>query len=269
MYGRDLYLCPSLNQVGSEKAIKEEKSGKSPSKHQHKDTGASRINLTKVQQGFGVLSVVLTSQALSLLGRVLEQNSIFESDDEQVTLAGLDATVVYTHRQRIEKLFTVPVTQLLYHIGTVSYRRSCNLKRIQKNCDGETVSISDSATYYDDDDFSCSEESSAAEDDDDDSEPILGHWFEETITPVEPKSSKSGKSHSNEEEGHGNRISQRNLDISRFVPDKSEPHGYIVLATQIFAFMNDQLLWYPPVMRYTSASLGEHQLALLAAIIKV
>ena len=48
------------------------------------------------------------------------------------------------------------------------------------NC--EQVSISDSATYYDDDDFSCSEESSAAEDDD--SEPILGHWFEETIAPA-------------------------------------------------------------------------------------
>ena len=136
-----MYFLTYFNQVGSEKAIKEEKSGKSPSNHQHKDTRSSRVNLTKVQQVFGVLSV-----ALSLLGKILEQNSIFESDDEQVTLAGWDATAVYTH-QRIEKLFTVTVTQLVYHIGTVSYRRFCNLKRIQKNCDGETVSISDSATY--------------------------------------------------------------------------------------------------------------------------
>ena len=44
------------------------------------------------------------------------------------------------------------------------------------------------------------------------------------------------------------------------VPDKGEPHGYIVLATQIFAFMNDHML--------CSSSLSEHQLVLLAAIIK-
>ena len=85
----------------------------------------------------------------------------------------------------MRRLLDIPFTQLLFNIGTVCYRKSCNLKRMQK-ADGETVSISDSATYYDDDDFSCSEESSPA-DDDDDSEPILGHWFEETITPPEPK----------------------------------------------------------------------------------
>ena len=52
------------------------------------------------------------------------------------------------------------------------------------------------------------------------------------------------------------------------VPDKGEPHGYIVLATQIFAFMNDHMLCSPRLRQYTSTSLSEHQLVLLAAIIK-
>ena len=56
------------------------------------------------------------------------------------------------------------------------------------------------------------------------------------------------------------------------VPDKGEPHGYIVLATQIFAFMNDHMLCSPClrqyIRQYTSTSLSEHQLVLLAAIIK-
>ena len=228
--------------------------------------------MTKVQQGFGALSVVLTSQALTILGKVFEQNLMLEGGDEDgesttdVTAAGLDVTGAYTVRQRSEQLLTLPVTQLLFHIGTVAYRRSCNLKRVQKNSEGETLSVSDSTTYYDDDDFSCSDESSAAEDDDD-SEPILGHWFEETITPPEPKTGRS-KGQTNEADARGAKVAHRNLDISSVVPDKGEPHGYIVLATQIFAFMNDHLLSCAPLVRHTSISLNEPQLALLAAIIK-
>jgi len=113
------------------------------------------------------------------------------------------------------------------------------------------VSISDSATYYDDDDFSCSEESCRA-DDDDDSEPILGHWFEETITPPEPKGGgRTARPNNEENRGGKSKSCHRNLDISSSVPDKGEPHGYIILASQIFAFMNDHLLWSDPLRRYT------------------
>ena len=232
--------------------------------------------MTKIQQGYGGLSVVLTSQALATLEKLLEPNAILETEDVQgsasVTSAGFDISENYSHRQRISRLLSdLPVTQLLFHIATVSYRKSCNLKRIQKNGDGETVSLSDSATYYDDDDFSCSEESSAAEEEeeDDDSEPILGHWFEETITPPEPKSGKSkGGTHDQEDARNASKSCHRNLDIFLTVPDKGEPHGYIVLATQIFAFMNDHMLCSPRLRQYTSTSLSEHQLVLLAAIIK-
>lgn len=186
--------------------------------------------------------------------------------------AVLNVTEDYTHRQRLSRLLSdVPLTQLLFHIATISYRKSCNLKRIQKSGDGETVSLSDSATYYDDDDFSCSEESSAAdEDEDEDSEPILGHWFEETITPPEPKNGdgKGGTAHGSDDARNVSKACHRNLDISLSVPDKGEPHGYIVLATQVFAFMNDHLLWSPHLKEYTASSLTEHQLILLAAVIK-
>jgi len=235
---------------------------------------------------------VLASQALGTLEKLLEPNSSDgddEIEDNSSTLppAGFNVMENYTHAQRMSRLLTdLPLTQMLFHIATVSYRKSCNLKRIQKSGtggDGETVSLSDSATYYDDDDdFSCSEESSAAvvagtaapvDDDDDDSEPILGHWFEETITPPEPKdgskTGKNGTGHGDSEDGRGlAKACQRNTDISLSVPDKGEPHGFIVLAAQVFAFMNDRLLWSTRLRSYTSASLSEHQLALLAAIIR-
>jgi len=234
--------------------------------------------LTKIQQGFGGLSVLLASQALSTMEKFLEPNASLEGlfneaaviSGEQPNLSGFDVADNYTHRQRLSRLLAdIPLTQLLFHIACVSYRKSCNLKRVQKTGDGETVSLSDSATYYDDDDFSCSEESSAAEEDEDeDSEPILGHWFEETITPPEPKTGE-GKGRLNSDDArHPSKAFHRSLDISLSVPDKGEPHGYIILATQIFAFMNDHLLWSPVLKRYTTGSISEHQLILLAAIIK-
>ena len=233
---------------------------------------------------------MLASQALGTLEKLLEPNSSDtdeEADGSLLALAGFDVMENYTHGQRMSRLLAdLPLTQMLFHIATVSYRKSCNLKRIQKSGgggDGETVSLSDSATYYDDDDdFSCSEESSAApvlgttapeDDDDDDSEPILGHWFEETITPPEPKAGsktgKNGTAHGDSEDGRAlAKTGQRNTDISLSVPDKGEPHGFIVLAAQVFAFMNDRLLWSARLRTYTTTSLSEHQLALLAAIIR-
>ena len=95
------------------------------------------------------------------------------------------------------------------------------------------------------------------------------HWFEETITPPEPKSGKSkGGTHDQEDARNASKSCHRNLDIFLTVPDKGEPHGYIVLATQIFAFMNGRMLCSPRLRQYTSTSLSEHQLVLLAAIIK-
>jgi hypothetical protein len=110
-----------LLKTGSEKGTKEDK-GKSPNKH--KD--GSRINLTKIQQGYGGLSVVLASQALATLEKLLEPNGILETEETQptsVSSAGFDVTENYTHSQRIFRLLSdLPLTQLLLHIATVCYR---------------------------------------------------------------------------------------------------------------------------------------------------
>jgi len=93
----------------------------------------------KIQQGFGGLSVVLCSQTLATLEKLLHLNISVSDPMEESSHAGFDITETYTHSQRMRRLLDVPFTSLLFSIGTICYRKSCNLKRIQKNSDGETV----------------------------------------------------------------------------------------------------------------------------------
>ncbi|PSN46385.1 Protein purity of essence [Blattella germanica] len=247
--------------------------GKSPNKLRE---GSSRINLMKVQQGFGVLSVALASQALTMMSALLDdlqvetaccQDTLTQGADQELEPANLDILGQFTALQRAAKfLAAAPLNQLLFYLATISYRKACTLKRIQKHPpEGDTFSTSDSTTYYEDD-FSCSDESSA--DDDDDSEPILGLWFEETLAPPEtPPGSHVAQSAADSQEGAGKHSSDRTGSI---VPEKGEPHGYILLASQIFQFMNKHLLSSesPFMLRYVQAGLAEQQMVILAAIIR-
>ncbi|KAK7862494.1 hypothetical protein R5R35_005919 [Gryllus longicercus] len=245
---------------------KEEK-GKSPSKARE---GSSRINLMKVQQGFGVLSVALASQALTMMSALLDDVQVECAgqlgDAENVEPASLDILGQFTALQRAAKfLGAAPLNQLLFYLATISYRKACTLKRIQKHPpEGDTFSTSDSTTYYEDD-FSCSDESSG--DDDDDSEPILGLWFEETLAPETPPGGQVSPATGEGTDGAGKQTSERNGSI---VPEKGEPHGYILLASQIFQFMNKHLLRSesPYVQRYVRGGLAEQQMVILAAIIR-
>nr|CAD7268317.1 unnamed protein product [Timema shepardi] len=252
---------------------KEEK-GKSPSKMRE---GSSRINLMKVQQGFGVLSVALASRALTMMSALLDdlQVECASSDvydvqgdpDMESEPAGLDILGHYSAQQRAAKfLGAAPLNQLLFYLATISYRKACTLKRIQKHPpEGDTFSTSDSTTYYEDDLMSCSDESSG--DDDDDSEPILGLWFEETVAPPDNPPGNQG-THNNGESADGNKHSSDRT--GSIVPEKGEPHGYILLASQIFQFMDKYLLSSesPFMMRYVQAGLAEQQMIILAAIIR-
>lgn len=160
---------------------KEEK-GKSPSKARD-FTG--RINLMKVQQGFGVLSVALASHALKLMSALLEDVS-FEAEEKvtNVEPVQLDISVTATALQRAATFFNAaPLNHLLFYLATISYRKvkfkqkmkffyfksknvnffvsglfqACTLKRVQKHpLEGDTLSQSDSTTYYEDI-ISCSE----------------------------------------------------------------------------------------------------------------
>lgn len=120
-----------------------------------------------------------------------------------------------------------------------------------------------------------------------DSEPILGLWFEETLSPSEGSPSNITKETTNE--------LGPERTTATIVPDNREPHGvsvfllellyeliirllinlflfsqYISLATQIFQFMNQHLIGSRSsyVREYVVNGLIEQQMVILAAIIR-
>lgn len=214
--------------------IKDDK-GKSPIKVRE---GSSRVNLMKVQQGFGVLSVALASLCLSMMSDLLDDLQVEaasqdipsreqDSSTQEVQSAELTILGNFTALQRAAKfLNAAPLNQLLFYLATISYRKACTLKRIQKYPpEGDTFStaFSDSTTYYEDDLMSCSESSSPEdEDEDEDSDRILGLWFEETLAP--PENSTNGQQNQNNEDNQdaNGKTSGRAGSI---VPEKGEPHG--------------------------------------------
>ncbi|XP_033353689.1 E3 ubiquitin-protein ligase UBR4 isoform X5 [Bombus vosnesenskii] len=237
---------------------KEEK-GKSPSKVRD---GTIRVNLMKIQQGFGVLSVALASHALTLMSALLEDVSIEAIADSSTPPepAPLDILSTATALQRaVTFLQAVPLNHLLFYLATISYRRACTLKRIQKHpFEGDALSQSDSTTYYEDL-LSCSDNST---DEEEDSEPILGLWFEETIAPSDGSPANGTKEPNNE--------TNAERTVTTIVPDNREPHGYISLATKIFQFMNQHLIGNRSsyVREYVVNGLVEQQMVILAAIIR-
>ena len=248
----------SVSSLSAADKAKEEK-GKSPSKARD---GTGRINLMKVQQGFGVLSVALASHALTLMSALLEDVSVEAGPNRPPTPepAPLDILATATALQRAATFFqAAPLNHLLFYLATISYRKACTLKRVQKHSlEGDTLSQSDSTTYYEDL-LSCSEDSA---DEEEDSEPILGLWFEETLAPSDGSSTNTSKESNNEPT-----VERATTAI---VPDNREPHGYISLATQIFQFMNQHLLGSRSiyVREYVMNGLVEQQMVILAAIIR-
>ncbi|KAK6636982.1 hypothetical protein RUM43_010649 [Polyplax serrata] len=262
--------------------IKEEK-GKSPIKVRE---GSSRVNLMKVQQNFGVLSVALASLCLTLMSDLLDDlqveantrdvNSSKQDSNLQVpdiVLADLTIHGKFTALQRAAKFLNyTSLNQLLFYLATISYRKACTLKRIQKYPpEGDTFStaFSDSTTYYEDDLMSCSEPSSPeGEDEDEESDRILGLWFEETLAPPESLTNNTQGNQPNEENpDNSSKIATR---VGSIVPEKGEPHGFISLATQIFQFMNKHLLNNKStyLWQYVQNGLSEQQMIILAAIIR-
>lgn len=189
---------------------------------QKESTPPSRVNLPKAQQGFGVLSVALASQALTLTASLLDDLSSEiaevkgasgeeeESTSRKIEPANFDLFFPFTATQRVALIFdSVPFIQLLFNMAIISYKKSCNLKcllgKVQKvsnqardkkgkkmDVTGErrapTISldeIEEDSYSEDDEDYPGDAVDSSHEDDDDDedSEPLLGKWFEETLLP--------------------------------------------------------------------------------------
>lgn len=99
----------------------------------------------------------------------------------------------------------------------------------------------------------------------DDSEPLLGQWFEDTVAPQEMAETDQ----SSIIENNDSNLSQ-NKDNLTVVPNKVDGHGFIILSTNILVFLNKHFLCSNNsyVAKYIKNGLTEHQIVILAAIIK-
>jgi E3 ubiquitin-protein ligase UBR4 len=251
--------------------------GKSPSKTlDSQQTQTARVNLFKVQQGFGILNVCLAQTCLTLLTELMLDLKIETltgeedfSDKSTIEPAGFDIMGHYVSSQRIVRVLNcATLQQLLTFLATVSYRKACTLKRINtKNPNeggaggvGEQISYSDSTTYFNDT-FSISEESEESEDED--SESYLGLWFKETLSPESNDEGGAESSDGDKKDGGDKKIS------SNLVPAKDEPHEYLELAAQIFLFLDQSLGGQHKILiKFIRSGLSEQQMVLLANILK-
>ncbi|XP_016138625.1 E3 ubiquitin-protein ligase UBR4 [Sinocyclocheilus grahami] len=150
--------------------------------------GSPKLGPGKGHQGFGVLSVILANHSIKLLTSLfqdLQVEALHRGWASDGPPAELNIMAQSTSIQRVQRLIdSVPLTNLLFTLLSTSYKKACVLQRQRKGSVSSDASAStDSNTYYEDD-FSSTEEDSSQ---DDDSEPILGLWFEETISPSKEK----------------------------------------------------------------------------------
>uniref|UniRef100_A0A1I8NYS2 UBR-type domain-containing protein n=1 Tax=Stomoxys calcitrans TaxID=35570 RepID=A0A1I8NYS2_STOCA len=236
-------------------------------------TASARVNLFKVQQGFGVLNAAIANHCIKLLTELIDDLKIEttsstdvpqtgQGQGQQTTAAPLpepasfDVLENYTTLQRVMRVLnTATLHQLFTFLATVTYRKACNLKRAnaKDRTECEAISYSDSTTYFNDT-LSCSDNS-----EEDDSESYLGHWFKETLQPESVEDNNTSEAVEKNNEG------QR----SNLVPALDEPHEYLDLAAQIFCFM-DQFFSqkHSYLQRYVKAGLSDQQMLLMANILK-
>jgi E3 ubiquitin-protein ligase UBR4 len=181
--------------------------GKSPSRHSEGSNANAmhRVNLFKVQQGFGILNIMIAKYGIKLLEELLDQlktdynNGIdFKlSDDVLITqqqqmsteLQNFNILKEYSSIDRVVCVFNgYTIQQLMTFLATISYRKACSLKHMTE-FGSEQLSYSDSTTYFNDT-LSCSEEDSdteeggAADDSDEESsDGYLGTWLKEALSP--------------------------------------------------------------------------------------
>ncbi|CAH2989845.1 unnamed protein product [Chilo suppressalis] len=238
--------------------------GKSPAK-----TPSRPYNLTKMQQGLGVVWVALGGRCLAWVGALLADarlEALSCGDTTPSSAAPLHILAQHTaHQRELRLAAAAPLHQLFVALGVVCYRKATNLKRavVQKQHQDADPDRSDSTVYFQDM-ILCSEDSET----DDDSEPLFGLWFESTL--VAPDSSDNGALL----RGSGNSDAQDSSEApsrphQAIVPDKSEPYSYITLATEVFTLLTDEII-SEGSERLGPASLQLHEAhqALLAALAK-
>ena len=208
------------------------------------------LNLNKVQQRFNVLSVALASEALTLTSLLLEDlNSETSSKilDKHEEIATLDLYQTFKASQRVALILnSVPLIPLLFNVAFVSFKKGLI------STDSKAVSASSKTEDKDDE---------TEVDDDDDSEPLLGRWFEETLSlfPTEDKKAKKGQK------------TDSNAGGSSTLLAKIEPSGFFVsLSSHIFIFLNKHMLPSENnlIKEYIMNGLAEAQMIVLADMIR-
>ncbi|XP_059140958.1 E3 ubiquitin-protein ligase UBR4-like isoform X2 [Physella acuta] len=229
-----------------------------------------------------VTAVALATNAIQLLTPLLEDLNM-EGSDENISSSppgdetGLEINLLenLTAWARVKHLLrTICLPDLMIQLMSTAFKKAVYLKRMKQGSDSqETISsssTSDSNTFYEDD-FSTSEESS----EDDDSEPILGQWLEEALSPCDstntapppplpPRVDALG--------GEGKR--QRETSVGErspsFVPDKREPEGFTNLVSTIMNFLNTHLLTSrnENIRFITRSSITQEQVSLIAQLTK-
>jgi len=264
-------------QTGSDEFVK----SKSPSRHADQSTPQPRVNLFKVQQGFGILNVSIAKYSIKILEELLDELKIDSgngidlklSDDILITqqqqlspeLINFNIMKSYSSMDRIICAFSgTTIQQLMTFLATIAYRKACSLKHLTE-FGGEQLSYSDSTTYFNDT-LSCSEDDSDTEDegegedsDEESSDGYLGSWLKEALSPE-----------GNETDNDRNDKNDENQKTNSQLPAKDEPHEYLELASQIFQFLDSKLgdAENKFLIKYVRHGLSEQQMVLLANILK-
>ncbi|XP_069467171.1 E3 ubiquitin-protein ligase UBR4 isoform X2 [Ambystoma mexicanum] len=236
--------------------------------------GSPKLGPGKGHQGFGILSVVLANHAIKLLTSLFQDLQVeaphkgWETDGPPAELSIMAQS---TSIQRIQRLIdSVPITNLLLTLLSTSYRKACVLQRQRKGSVSSDASAStDSNTYYEDD-FSSTEEDSSQ---DDDSEPILGQWFEETISPSKEKVAPPPPPPPPPMESSPRLKSpnkQNTAENGNILASRKDPELFLGLASGILNFITSSMLNARSnfIRNYLSVSLTEQHMATLASIIK-
>ncbi|XP_067662559.1 E3 ubiquitin-protein ligase UBR4-like [Haliotis asinina] len=275
-----LGLTPAM--ILERKDAGKSKSGETGQKGKESSSPSSRPSSGRSSfQGFGALSVALGSNAVQLLTTLFEDLQIEGSLGDLKSVPsevkpGMDVTILTSASawKRVKKLVArVNLTDLLLSLVLVTFKKAAMLKRLKQGSESSETSsssTSDSNTFYEDD-FSSSEDSS--EEEDEDSEPILGHWFEETLSPEEPSDATPPPPLPPRVEGGGENKRSRhpsNGDKPNFVPDKREPDGFVSMATSVLSFLNVFMVNSPDaeIKKLIRTSLNEEHVSNLATLIR-
>lgn len=225
-------------------------------------TPIARVNLFKVQQGFGELNAAIANHSIRLLSELIEDLKIesacgpMPESTELPEPAQFDILQSYSSLGRIVRVLnTATLHQLFTFLATVAYRKACTQRRAsaKDRAECEPISYSDSTTYFNDS-LSCSDNS-----EEDDSESYLGHWFKETLSP---ETHDDNANTSAQERGGGEQK-------SCLVPKLDEPHEYLDLSADIFCFLDEFLAnKHAYMQRYVKAGVSDQQMLLMANIIK-